>query len=63
MSSFPEHDLHVGTKVRVGQNRPEVLAKARRTVAAASVGVCDRARLLEMLGLVPAGMELTVVVP
>ena len=63
MSTFPEHDLHIGTPVRSGENSADVLAKARRTVAAASLGVYDRARLLEMLGLVPDGMELTVGVP
>lgn len=63
MSSFPEHDLHVGTRVGLKENRPEELAAARRAVAMASLDVHDRARLLEMLGLVPDGMELKVAVP
>lgn len=62
MSDFPEHD-RTSTRVRRGGNRPEELAAARRTVAVASVGVEDRALLLEMLGLVPAGQVLTVAVP
>lgn len=37
--------------------------QARRFVASQSSGPVDCARLLEMLGLVPDGMELTVVIP
>lgn len=37
--------------------------RARRAVALASLGVDDRAKLLDMLGLVPDGKTLTVVIP
>lgn len=63
MSTFPEHDMNIGTPVRSGCNSAEERRLARRTVAAAATGPVDCARLLEMLGLVPDGMELTVVIP
>lgn len=62
VSDFPEHGMGIGTPVgRSGNTRSELVA-ARLTVAAASAGVDDRARLLDMLGLVPDGKTLTVVV-
>lgn len=63
LSTFPEHELHVGSPVGRGQNSADELRRARLTVARAARGRHDCARLLEMLGLVPDGMELTVVVP
>lgn len=66
MSTFPEHDLP--SAGRRGQNKiknnPEEQRRARLTVARAAdndLAVC--AQLLEMLGLVPDGMKLTVRVP
>lgn len=63
MSTFPEHDLHIGKPLRGSESSTVERQKARRTVAAASTGVSDRALLLEMLGLVPDGLELVVAVP
>lgn len=64
MSESPEHrDLNIGTRLRGSENTEREQQQARRAVALASVGVYDRARLLEMLGLVPAGTRLTVGVP
>lgn len=63
MSDYPEHELHIGSRLRGSENSASELELARRTVARAARGQYDCARLLEMLGLVPAGMELTVVVP
>ena len=46
-----------------GENSAEELRRARLRVASEAVGPYDCARLLEMLGLVPDGLELTVRVP
>ena len=63
MSTFPEHELHVGSPVRRSENTAEEQRLARLAVARAAVGPFDCARLLEMLGLVPDGKRLTVRVP
>ena len=63
MSTFPELELHVGSPVGRAQNTAEEKERARLAVARAALGPYDCARLLEMLGLVPEGKVLTVVVP
>lgn len=63
MADYPEHELHIGTRLKGSENSAVELAAARRTVALAAHGPHDRARLLDMLGLVPAGAVLTVNVP
>jgi hypothetical protein len=61
MPDFPE--LRDGDQLRARPNSTEEKRRARMTVAREAQGVYDCARLLEMLGLVPDGAALTVVVP
>lgn len=52
-----------GATKQATAHEPSAAVKARRFVAEKALDAVDRATLLDMLGLVPDGMQLTVEVP